>query len=431
MATEDRVKILEGEFKLIKNELRQTLGSVRDFLLDLKLPPMQDEPGLTKEAGKLVDTGADMPRQPENPAPGSEKHDESGNAGFGGDGMRSNDPLVPDNAFGSQPDNSQATGTGKPLEEPSSEELPPLSFDAEDDNGLSSGDIPGLVEPKSKKIDTESEDNEESGDEDVEPVTEDKAKHDKNGESSQDLARFNVPQVNLLANIIRWVSTAKKQIGSAQLPVLLDVYSATGSLNPDIRELILHLAEVATAPELAGDVPETGQVISEQLKLCMEINRSSTQLPEETKFKIQRLLELILQQSMTYNKADIWSMLLVDLHGVLSGGGSSIRLVPAMNLLSTPQDAADDVEINDELTEPEVSDSGSDDDDVIAFEEPPKSKPSGLKGSRPVRLRLIMPAEGGREQELDLGNIIMTSSSISEGVNSIRKPVSKGKKAWL
>ena len=43
MSTEDRVKALEGEFKLIKSELRQTLIGVRDFLLDMKLPALQDE----------------------------------------------------------------------------------------------------------------------------------------------------------------------------------------------------------------------------------------------------------------------------------------------------------------------------------------------------------------------------------------------------
>jgi len=39
MATEDRVKVLEGEFKLIKSELRQTLGSVRDFSAGFEIAP--------------------------------------------------------------------------------------------------------------------------------------------------------------------------------------------------------------------------------------------------------------------------------------------------------------------------------------------------------------------------------------------------------
>jgi len=74
-----------------------------------------------------------------------------------------------------------------------------------------------------------------------------------------------------------------------------------------MKEIILHLAEVATNPTLADETPENGQVISEQLKLCMEINRSSAQLPDDVKLKIQRLTELLLQQSIYYNRADIWS----------------------------------------------------------------------------------------------------------------------------
>ena len=61
MSTEDRVKVLEGEFKLIKSELRQTLGSVRDFMLDLKLPPVQED--AHKDAMDLSTTAQDSAKE--------------------------------------------------------------------------------------------------------------------------------------------------------------------------------------------------------------------------------------------------------------------------------------------------------------------------------------------------------------------------------
>ncbi|MBI2868679.1 MAG: hypothetical protein HYX96_02495 [Chloroflexi bacterium] len=51
-------------------------------------------------------------------------------------------------------------------------------------------------------------------------------------------------RANVLANLISWVSAAKKEIGQEQLPEFLDVYGSIGQLSPELRQLILRLSGV-------------------------------------------------------------------------------------------------------------------------------------------------------------------------------------------
>lgn len=55
-------------------------------------------------------------------------------------------------------------------------------------------------------------------------------------------------QMNSLANLIRWVSSAKKEIGTQQLPTFLEAFRAHGPLPAEMKELILHLAVVVEEP---------------------------------------------------------------------------------------------------------------------------------------------------------------------------------------
>ena len=43
MGIEERLQTLENEHQLIRGELKQTLVNVRDFLVDLNLPAIQEE----------------------------------------------------------------------------------------------------------------------------------------------------------------------------------------------------------------------------------------------------------------------------------------------------------------------------------------------------------------------------------------------------
>ena len=127
-------------------------------------------------------------------------------------------------------------------------------------------------------------------------------------------------QVNLLANLIRWVSVARREIGHERLATFLDVYGISGHLCPEVREVILQLAEV-TAEELAeGD------------------------------------------------DAHVWSRLLLELHGILSGGGTPLRSLRT----SSEAGAGNDLEDSKALTN-QASDS-------------------------PIKLKLVLPLEEGERE---------------------------------
>jgi hypothetical protein len=422
MATEDRVKVLEGEFKLIKGEVRQTLSSVRDFLLDIKLPSMQEEPGLTQET-EAITTPETVQDSEENAGAdngGGDKGSEgSGLDGFGPEGIPQ-DQMPDFSGMDQVPDSKTA---GEPAAEgPATETLPPLDLDTPDDQGMSSGNMPG----SRPQIKNEDEEAEETAEKEVhQPGTAEEEEGDTVSQDNNEMNRSSVPQVNLLANLIRWVANAKKEIGVSQLPVFLDVYATTGKLTPEMKDIILHLAEVATNPSLAEDTQENGQIISEQLKLCMEINRSSAQLPDDIKLKIQRLTELLLQQSIQYNKADVWSSLLVDLHGILSGGGAplrSLQSIAPMQSKVVESTKITEKQVEEELDNPEdVNDENLDDDVDFEYTEPVKNNANTLQGKRQARLRLIMPTSEGEEQSLDLGNLFIATDSVPKPVNRNKK----------
>ena len=122
--------------------------------------------------------------------------------------------------------------------------------------------------------------------------------HEKiNAEASQ-----SIPKVNLLANLINWVAKAKKEIGYEQMPIFLEVYGISGHLSPELKEVILHLADIT----------------SEQ--------------PENT------------------NTAEVWSQSMLSLHGILTGGDAPLYpLKPSWN------DGDSEIQPSeDEVTEAEV-----------------------------------------------------------------------------
>ena len=43
MEVDDRIEAIEGELKLIKGEVKETLTTMRDFLQGIDLPPLADD----------------------------------------------------------------------------------------------------------------------------------------------------------------------------------------------------------------------------------------------------------------------------------------------------------------------------------------------------------------------------------------------------
>ena len=92
------------------------------------------------------------------------------------------------------------------------------------------------------------------------------------------------PKVNLLANLTNWVAKAKKELGYEQLPVFLEVYGISGHLSPELKEVILHLADI------------------------------TSEYPEDS------------------STAEIWSQAMLSLHGILTGGNAPLYpLKPSWN----------------------------------------------------------------------------------------------------
>jgi len=395
MATDDRVKVLEDEFKLIKSEIRQTLSSVRDFMLDLKLPPIQDDLG--------------APVKPEQPPAAVSPEQKPA------DSMPQNDALPSEQSMAGDMSDSNIQEpeipmipepqSDFPMEEPGfpQDSLMDDNLDVNpEDTGISSGDIPV---------------------EDEVPATEDEAVV----ETDVSDGRSAKSQVNLLANLIRWAAKAKKEIGISQLPVFLDVYATTGFLSQEMRDIILHLAEVATDHGQDKN-PGKSYLVNEEITLCMELNGMADQVPEEIRAKLHRLMELLLKRSANSNKAEIWSELLLELHGILTEGENALVPLESMRrdeIIGGNPDESDSDLLEEDKTE--LDDDSANDYEDSSFQDSfgaePEPVSSAMDGSRPARLRLVLPMGNGRDQELDLGNLfIATDSNQKNNTESKVKP---------
>jgi len=146
------------------------------------------------------------------------------------------------------------SGEAPPLEKMPSEEAPPL----EDMDSLTpEASQPSEEQPEEKQL---------------EAVAEKELPKVSKEEKMMEKASGSILQANQLPNLIRWVSAAKREIGSAQLPTFLEAYSVRGQLSSEMKEVILHLSAVVS------------------------------------------------EQSADASPADIWSRLTLELHGILSDG---------------------------------------------------------------------------------------------------------------
>jgi hypothetical protein len=265
-----KVEELEKEVKLLKNEVKQTLISIREFLMGIKLPLPAEEVAQEEKQSAYDETppqfhGNDVSNtQPlQQPLPSLEKP----SAGdFAPPEQTEIPPIGPENledesSLETPPDVVPPTNEVPPPEEILSPDVEPSLEDTTlQDDTLSSPENSELVEPQA----------------DLEQPEEEKMKQE--GEMGQP-----VPQVNQLANLIRWVSAAKKEIGSEQLAAFLEVYSVTGGLSAESKAVIQHVANI------------------------------------------------VAQQTADPDAVDTWTRLTLELHGILSGGGQPLRLPEIAN----------------------------------------------------------------------------------------------------
>ena len=259
MESEKQLQNIEEELKLLKGELKQTLASVRDYLLNMELPTTE----FSTIMAALGDSG---------------EHSMEFKGTF---------QLPPDNQAQEEPE-------PEPV-------LEDKEDDVEVDDKKEGSGSSRAVESKEPHMSSENEAviEEEYTESEEEPLMEETVEETFEEEEpfmpntelplgeerltefeniSSELNR-SVPKVNLLANLVSWVSLAKKEIGDEQLATFLEVYGISGHLSPELKDVILHLAEITT--EKPGDE----------------------------------------------NMAEIWSNSMLSLHGILTGGDAPLNPV--------------------------------------------------------------------------------------------------------
>jgi hypothetical protein len=352
MVDEKRLDSLQDEIKLLKAEVKNSLASVRDYLLNMELPSSEFSTILAALAGEdanpqkmNVDSnvsdnqGDGIPKPeyaPENMEDGLP--DGPGQPGEYEDLLDFEESGNEDEAQGTTPEGSSLYQDDNELAKDST----PLQTEQEpetipDENMLDEeGDIPeDTLLPEDELDEEESEEPEE---EPVEPE-DDISVQDENDEESElpleevQPMEYNetntevnqgIPKVNMLSNLINWVARAKQEIGYERLSAFLEVYGVSGHLSPELKEVIIHLAEIAK------DLPDSA------------------------------------------TDAEIWSESMLSLHGILTGGDA-----PTNPVIPSWVDTADESELSDE-------------EEIIEID---KAK------AKQAKLKLVLPSGNGKSKE--------------------------------
>jgi hypothetical protein len=341
-----KLTTLQDEIKLLKGEVKQSLASVRDYLLNMELPSSEISTilaalGTDGEQKVSMKGSFEMPNDkgPEDSIEQTEEEVPSGQS------ETTEEELPPeDDIFTTE--ETIDDGTGGDGESPFGSveggegggEAP--SFGEED--LLPDGDIePDYEGEEPDEEAAEGDEAGEPGEDEEENLPEDGLDDDEgepvamdNYSSSEAEILSSVPKVNMMANLINWVSRAARDIGYEQLPVFLEVYGVSGHLSPEMKDVILHLAE------LTNDKPEV-----------------------ET-------------------SAGVWSEQMLSLHGILTGGETPLH--PVIPSWGTAED------ISDQISDEEIMD--------------PDAKDKDEEDETPVKLKLVFPNGDGeaREYSIDL-----------------------------
>ena len=335
-----KLAALQDEIKLLKGEVKQSLASVRDYLLNMELPSSEISTILQALGGdgeqKVTMSGSFQMPTDQKPEDTLEQTEEEVPAGSSRAAAEEEEEEVPqDDIFTTEETiDDEGAMTGTPVAEG---QLPEdtetitegnSSYDEEEGDILPDDELEAPY-PEDEELAEEAGDDTEElpgtglDDDEGEPLAMDNYRAADNDILSA------VPKVNMMANLINWVSRAIRDIGYDQLPVFLEVYGVSGHLSPEMKDVILHLAE------LTNDKPEV-----------------------ET-------------------SAGVWSEQMLSLHGILTGG--EMPLHPVIPSWGAPAD------ISDQIDEGEIMDGGKDQD-------------------APVKLKLVFPDGNGesREYSIDL-----------------------------
>jgi hypothetical protein len=353
MSDEKRLETLSEEIKLLKGEIKNSLTSVRDYLLNMELPssefstilaalsgdnsgqkvsldgglgnqPEIKDENIPEETGEITDDLAQPPpeedlidmEQPEDMMEDIPEGEPLSSQEENADGlMGAEDAAQPEDEMVEESEEIENPQEPEDMEsvELGEDEAETEPEDEEDD----------LDEPEDENMDLPELDNEDSGTESYLPAEEEQPM-----ELERTTADINqgTPRVNMLANLINWVARAKKEIGDELLPTFLDVYGVSGHLSLELKEVILHLAERTR----------------EKTDPCTD--------------------------------AEVWSSAMLSLHGILTGGDAPLNpAIPCWN---------------------DALNADSQDEEIIEVD----------KQDKPVKLKFVLPGVNGKAREycLDL-----------------------------
>lgn len=283
MGGERKLEIMSEEIKLLKGELKQSLASVRDYLLNMELPTSEFSNILEAlgngEGQKVTMTGS--LGTPQGSKPAEETREEITEA----------EPEIPSE------DDNLIDVEESPAGE--SDTLTEDSLAGEDESFNPEETVLAEDEPGEDSQTEASYETEEALAPELELPLEENLSMDFEKTATE--ASEVTPKVNMLANLITWVAKAKKEIGYDQIPTFLEVYGISGHLSSELKEVIIHLAEItAEKPEVAND-------------------------PE------------------------IWSQAMLSLHGILTGGDAPLH--PVVPFLTDA--GSETLPIEDEIIEEE------------------------------------------------------------------------------
>jgi hypothetical protein len=250
MVDEKRLVTLQEEVKLLKGEVKHSLASVRDYLLNSELPSAElSNLDLDQGEQKITMKGLD------NAAAAASQ-------------------IASDLSTEVEGDTSETP--------PEDEDLITVE---DEESAATEGSISQVTDRKSSHETVLSEGEEEEEEAPEEPQSEleeeemlpdEEAPAGYSRPAPEDEGP-GTPPVNMLANLITWVTRAKQEIGYDQLPTFLEVYGLSGHLSPEMKDIILHFAQIMTErPDAPGN-------------------------------------------------ADIWSQSMLSLHGILTGGDAPLH----------------------------------------------------------------------------------------------------------
>ena len=323
MENDKLIETLADEFKLIKGEVKQTLASVREYLVNSEMPASEYATIMQALGG--------------GGGGGSQKMEMKGDLSLPKHKEEEKPEEVVEEVVEEVPED-EVPEDELPEDELPKDELPEerLLKDELPEDELWEDELPEekLLKdelPEEKLRDYELPEDELPEDERLE------MEPDRFRESP----RPSTPPVNLMANLIRWVANAKREIGSEQLPIFLEVYGISGHLAPEMKEVIEHLADISSAP------------------------------------------------SSEANPAEIWSRLISELHGILTGGDAPIHTIKPL--------------WSDGGSENQTSDVEAEKEDNTLIEEPPELKADGdSAGDMPLKLKLVFPNGNGKDKEFSI-----------------------------